>query len=202
MSDEINEGIQEDSGSNVPEGDSSDPGSGDLEGLKKNRDSILKEKKALEAELKKLKAYREKEETERLEKEKKYQDLWEKEKAEKEKLLTSLKEKTQLSNLEKEARKYGFDTDYLDTIRGAEFDEEGNLTNGEDLFKGLKESKPKFFDESAESVVKIETSKTPINPGKGHTWTRAEIRALNPEEYRKYASEIKAQEQAGLVKEK
>jgi len=171
-------------------------GSEDLEGLKKNRDTILAEKKGLQAENAKLLKKIEAAETKTLEEQNKYKELYEKE-TEKTKALTAkLETNTRMSAFNKAAAVAGMDAEYSEIFfPQAEFDDSGVLQNSEALFAKLKETKPALFS-SPQKISTDPAKPTVFKPGE-HIYSREEIRNMPPEEYKKNRETIQAQECAG-----
>ena len=178
----------------------------DLEGLKKNKDEILKEKKKIQKELETLKKEKEDADNQALVEQKKFQELYEQEKAKREEVELKFKNVVKIQNFEAAALSAGVapqNLRYVKTLMDSiEFDEDGNPLEVEPVFTNLKEQSP-FFFQSGESVVNIpftDSTKTNLTRTSQQPFTAAQIKAMSIEEYSKNRDEIKKQEAAGLIR--
>jgi len=169
--------------------------SDDLEGLRKNRDEILMEKKNLEKRLKKFETEaEERTKAEMLEKGK-FKELYEKSTNE----LMTLKRKMEFDTI---AKKYSFDTDYSDVVLNrVQFDDNGKFVDPEKFFNELKTERPKLFnDDMKKEIPAIDTSKPKADAAKfNHIYTRKEIAEMSDEDYKKNQQIILKQSSQGLI---
>jgi len=171
----------------------------DLEGLKRNRDELLKEKKELQKRYEELLAKQEEEKKRKMEEEGKYKELLEKERAEKEKILKEKEEVLRKSNLLLAAQKHGFNTKYIKLLDDVEFDENGKIVNEEEYFNKKKEEDPILFTNTKKNVPATDAGKPKVFD-KGHIFTREEVRNMDLETYKKFRDVIREQEREGLLK--
>ncbi len=149
---------------------------------------------------KRLKEYEDSEATkkaEKLKEEGKFKELYEKEQSEN----TKKNERLKLQELKLKAKEAGMeDTDYCELLmKKAEFNDDLELTNGETLFKDLKEKKPYLFGQ-AEQTLSTDKTKTNIYKPGQHIFTVPEISKMSKAEFEANYAEIKRQERAGLIK--
>ena len=174
-----------------------DSGSEDLDGLKKNRDSILGEKKALQKKYDALVTKVEKQEEDALTEKEEFKTLYEKEKEKNEKLQSEIVTGKQKAAFTAEALKAGMGIEYVEVIYPmAEWNESGGLVGSEALFKNLKETKPALFSEPKKTTT--DSTKAPLTKTGEHIFTREEIQDMSREDYNKNEATIKRQERAGL----
>lgn len=173
--------------------------SDDLSGIKNNRDEILAEKRILEEKFKKMKAEIEQKETASLTEQKKFKELYEKSEASIKSLQDQIFVRKKQDNLISSIKELGinFDLDYVDLIKGIQFDENGVPTNTKAVLEKLKSRKPKLFEEIQK--VDTDTSKTKTKLPGEILFTREQIKAMSSEEYLKNKAKIKSQEARGLV---
>lgn len=166
----------------------------DLEGLRKNRDEILQEKKNLEKRLKKFETEAEERTKTEMEEKGKFKELYEKSTNE----LMSLKKRLEFEQV---AKKYSFDTDYSDVILNrVQFDSEGKIQDAEKFFSELKNERPKLFNDEKKDITPVDTSKPKADAAKfNHIYTRKEISELSQEEYEKVKATILKQSSQGLI---
>jgi hypothetical protein len=191
----------------------------DLEGIKKNRDDILAEKKQVSADLKKANAELEKIKKSQAESEKKalleqekFKDLYEMGKVENEKIQATIAESEKKSNFKDAAMLAGIQPKFLKFVMAemsqVEFDETGNPTNAGAFFVGFKELYPQFFnpENGAVPIPKTDSAKTnltgtqqkPITPA----WIKSmqpKIPNMTPDEYRDFRNKIDTAREAGQI---
>lgn len=166
----------------------------ELEGLKKNRDEILREKKDLEKRLKKFEAEAEERAKKEMEEKGKFKELYEKTNSD----YLSLKRRLEFDTV---AKKYSFDTDYSDVVLNrVQFDESGKIVDAEKFFNELKTERPKLFNEEKKEIPAVDTSKPKADAAKfNHIYTRKELAEMSQEEYEKLRPVIEKQQRLGLI---
>lgn len=166
----------------------------ELEGLKKNRDEILAEKKNLEKRLKKFEEEATEREKKEMEEKGKFKELYEKSNDE----LISLKRRL---GFDKVAKKFSFDTDYTDVVLNrVQFDESGNIVDADKFFSELKNERPKLFNDEKKEITPVDTSKPKADAAKfNHIYTRKEIAEMSQDEYEKVKQIILKQSTQGLI---
>lgn len=188
-----------------------DPGNGnpvddrsELERLKAHSREVLDEKKRIQKERDDLAAKLASLDETKKKEQGKFQELYEGEKVTRTKLEQDLAAERRRLTLLRAAVRNGFDPDYVDFIKGADFDEKGSLANEEDVFKGMRERYPKLFSEGATSPgstaapPRVDTSKAAFKPD--HVFTKGEISRMDRETYDKNRDLILQQTRAGLIK--
>lgn len=165
-----------------------------LEGLKKNRDEILAEKKNLEKRLKKFEQEATEREKKEMEEKGKFKELYDKANSE----LTSMKRRLEFDSV---AKKFSFDTDYSDVVLNrVQFDESGKIVDAEKFFNELKTERPKLFNEEKKEIPAVDTSKPKADAAKfNHIYTRKELAEMSQEEYEKLRPVIEKQQRLGLI---
>lgn len=178
----------------------------DLDGLKKNRDDILKEKKKFQKELESLKKAKEEADNQALIEQKKFQELYEQEKDKRESLETKLNNIVKVQNFEAAALSAGVAPQSLKYVKmlmsSIDFDDDGKPLEVETVFTKLKEESPFFFQSgnTTANVPFTDSTKTNITRTSNQPYTRAQIKEMSTEEYDKNRAEIKKQEAAGLIR--
>lgn len=186
--------MSEDNKQPVAEPKEKESQSEDLDGLKRNRDEILAEKKNLEKRLKKFEQEAAEREQKELEEKGKFKELYEKTHSE----LLTMKQRLEF---EKVAKKFSFDTDYSDVVMNrVQFDKDGKVVEAETFFETLKNERPKLFNDDKKEVLPVDTSKPKSDAAKfNHIFTRKEIDAMTQDEYRKHKDLILKQSAQGLI---
>ena len=135
------------------------PAGEDLEGIKSNRDAILKEKKALQRKLDALVKEQETIKTKELEEKEKWRELYEKGKTELETWKNKHKESERKRKLETICLEKGYNPKYSSLLEGVEYDEDGNVTNADTIFAQMKESDPNLFTDATGQPIKVDSKK-------------------------------------------
>jgi hypothetical protein len=166
----------------------------ELDGLRKNRDEILREKKELEKRLKKFEVEAEERAKKEMEEKGKFKELYEKTNSE----YLSLKRRLEF---DKVAKKYSFDTDYSDVVLNrVQFDESGKVIDAETFFAELKTERPKLFNDERKEIPATDTSKPKADAAKfQHIYTRKELAEMSQEDYEKVKPIILKQQSMGLI---
>lgn len=146
-----------------------------IEGLKKNRDTILDEKKKLQAKLDRLEAAAKEKETKALEEQKKFEELYQKEQVSHRETVERLAEISRKNNLTQAAAKAGMDTKYLPMLNNVEYNEDGTIKDEEALFSSVKESFPLFFEDRNPKAPDSHNGKPNILGGGGQKFTTAQF---------------------------
>lgn len=192
MSEKEQQTAEPGAGKQTQEGGGAAGGNAELEGIKKNRDDILKEKRELQKRLEALETENKAREAKAAEEQGKFKELYEKAKTEAETIKTASLERIKAANLKIAAALNGFNVEYLEAIKGVEFTDDGELVDAKTFFKELKEKKPLFFtDAGNQSPVGVDSKKTAIHG----TGTQ---QALTKDEHKDHVTKIRT----GYYKEK
>jgi len=170
----------------------------DLEGLKRNRDDLLKEKKTLESKLKAFQDKESKAEADRM----KAAGETDKLLSQREKELADTRRELRQNKLKLEMIQGGIkDPDYAEIL---ERDVSEDFSNVAEVIKSTLEKKPwlgvDFQQPSAPLKPGVSNAPAKAFQGPGHIFTSTEIDAMSIEDFTKNQDEIMRQNREGLIK--
>ena len=189
----------------------------DTEGLKKNRDAILDEKKQVEKENKalaaKLAAYEKEKETNQkksLEEQNKYKELWELEKANIEKVQAQMVESQKKSAFKDILISAGLNPKFvkfaLNDISQIQFDESHNPVNADTFVESYKQEYPSFFNSKISTPPKTDSVQPSLTGTQQQPITtewinqqKNKIPNMTKEEYKQFQDKIETARLAGQL---
>lgn len=169
----------------------------DAEGVMAKNKELLGEIAGLKKKLSSFESKSDKDKEDKLKEEGKLKELLEKKEGESK----TLRERIKRAELKAATRKFGLvDEDYIDILaKSVEFDENDQPTNLDEVFAALQKNKPYLFVQP-EPDPKPGTKNTGASWKGGHVFTKAEVEAMNKDNFNTNWPEIEKQMGAGQIK--